>query len=83
MISCQCKEWATDDSATDLLGNGHHHKCAHFIPTIGAIELLGKLVEGIKWWASQEDGVPEELWDAYAKAVFVTTGTFPSIVEHS
>ena len=31
-------------------------------------DLLTKLVRGIEYWASQEDGLPDEIRDAYAQA---------------
>jgi hypothetical protein len=71
---CDCATWASESVQVDMLGNGHHHRCQHFKPDEGAMELLTQLVEGIEYWASQEDGVPEELWDAYARAVFITRG---------
>ena len=36
------------------------HRCA--------LELLSELLEGIDSWASDEDGVPDQLFKAYAKA---------------
>jgi len=75
---CPCIDWAVTDGQAALLGNGHNPTCEHFKPTVRAVELLEKLTAGIKWWADQEDGVPEELWDAYAEAVFVTTGRIVS-----
>jgi hypothetical protein len=77
LFKCDCRTWATcgsSDHQASLLGNGHHPTCPHFVPTVRAIHLLSELVKGIKWWADQEDGVPDELWDAYREAAFVTTG---------
>jgi hypothetical protein len=73
-MTCECQTWGNDQLQRTMLGNGHHWKCARFVPDIGALDLLGKLIDGIDFWASQEDGVPEELWDAYAKAVFIVRG---------
>lgn len=76
-----CRGWATDDVRADLLGNGHHHRCEHYQPNIGAVALLGELVNGIDSWASHEDGVPEELWDAYSNAHFIARGSLPKGME--
>lgn len=75
---CECKTWGTDDAMADLLGNGHHHNCKDFVPTVGAVEIIRQLVAGIDYWASQEDGVPDELWAAYRNACFVVKGKFPA-----
>lgn len=71
---CECRTWAGEAMTAMMLGNGHHPNCQHYKPHVGAVALLAKLVDGIKWWADQEDGVPEELWDAYAEATFVAKG---------
>lgn len=74
MIECDCKDWAVSDMQALMLGNGHNPNCERFVSGAGAVALLKELVEGIKFWASQEDGVPEELWEAYKKAVFIVSG---------
>jgi hypothetical protein len=76
-MKCDCRDWASEDIRRRMLGNGHHEHCKHFKPGVGAIALLGKLVDGIKWWADQEDGIPEELWDAYSQACFISKGYMP------
>lgn len=77
-MTCECLSWASDQPMLSMLGNGHHQECQHYVPNVGAIELINQLVDGIKWWADQEDGVPDELWEAYKKAVFITRGTMLS-----
>lgn len=57
-----------------LMGNGHNPACPKFVSAVGGIDVIKRLVEGIRWWASQEDGVPEELWDAFKQAVFIVEG---------
>jgi hypothetical protein len=76
MVDCECKHWATLDGAAQFLGNGHNPRCLHFVGGVGGMELLRDLVKGIRWWAAQEGGVPDELWEAYRKAVFITEGRF-------
>lgn len=76
-MNCECASFACvgDDMLKSSVNNGHHPQCEHFrYDSSGAAALLKQLTEGIKWWADQEDGVPEELWEAYARAVFITTG---------
>ncbi len=79
MTDCDCKLWGTDRPVADLLGNGHHHNCGYFVPDVGAVQLLRELVAGIKEWGAQEDGIPEWLWDAYARAVFITEGRMATL----
>lgn len=74
MLDCECKTWAVSDATATLLGNGHHQNCYAFAPDVGAMALLRELVRGIRWWAAQEDGVPDEVWEAYKKAVWITEG---------
>lgn len=75
-MKCECADWA-GDVRQRMLGNGHHERCEHFRPNEGAAALLARLVEGIKWWGSQEDGVPDELWEPYCQAHFIATGKWP------
>lgn len=37
-------------------------------PKNAARALILKLVKGIEDWASQEDGIPDDLWETYAHA---------------
>lgn len=69
-----CQYWAVTDHHAMNLGNGHNPTCPHYVPNVGAVQILTDLVAGIKFWASQEDGVPDEVWEAYKKAVFITEG---------
>ena len=48
---------------------GHHETCDRRPDLFDAsAELIRALVRGIEDWASQEDGIPDDLWDAYSKA---------------
>lgn len=67
-MKCGCQTWGCDDLTSSMLGNGHHPRCDAFRPNVRALDLLGRLVKGIEFWASQEDGVIDEVWDAYAEA---------------
>jgi len=74
MVECECTTWAFEDVRAMMLGNGHNPRCELFESGAGAMSLLAELAEGIKWWAEQEDGVPDELWEPYKRAVYITTG---------
>ena len=66
--ACECLHWANHDLGQMIL-TGHHSECPKSPTGMAATrELLTKLVRGIEHWASQEDGVPDEIWDAYAQA---------------
>lgn len=77
-MQCECLSWANDDFYTTVFGNGHHYRCEQFRPNEGAIKMLQDLIKGIRYWASQEDGVPDELWEAYSRACFLVEGKMPS-----
>lgn len=65
---CECLHWANHDLGRMIL-TGHHANCPKSPSVMDAArELLTKLVRGIEYWASQEDGIPNEIWDAYAQA---------------
>jgi hypothetical protein len=40
--------------------------------------LIRALLRGIEEWASQEDGIPDDLWETYAKAKAVIGETVNS-----
>ena len=66
--ACECLRWVVHDLGQMIL-TGHHVNCPKSPAVMDAArELLTKLVRGIEYWASQEDGVPDEIWDAYAQA---------------
>lgn len=71
---CDCRTWAVTDHQKQQLGNGHNPACLHFVPEVNAIQLIKKMIVGIRWWGEQEDGIPEELWDAYKEAVWIVEG---------
>jgi hypothetical protein len=67
-MKCDCQWWGRSDLASEALGNGHHVQCNAFKPNVRALDLLDRLVKGIEFWGSQEDGIIDEVWDAYAEA---------------
>lgn len=64
-MDCVCKNWARDRIV--VLTN-HHPKCAHYNPEQDAKEIVAKLVDGIEAWATDEDGVHPDCWEAYLNA---------------
>ena len=61
---CECIRWAR---AQKLLTE-HHPRCPRYDPEGDAREVIKALVKGIDAWASDEDGVHDDCWDAYANA---------------
>jgi len=76
-MECECMEWGVEHLTDVFLGNGHHLKCEHFRPNVGALKLLRELLAGIDHWADRRGGVPEELWEAYKQAYFICRSAFP------
>jgi len=68
MDQCKCLRMTSHNLGVVIL-TGHHESCPHSPGVLNAsADLIRSLVRGIEGWASQEDGIPDELWDAYAKA---------------
>ena len=75
MDQCECLHHATRNLGIVML-TGHHEACDRRPDLFDAsAELIRALVRGIEEWASQEDGIPDDLWDAYAKAKAVIGDT--------
>ena len=64
MIDCECKNWCSDGS---LPLTTHHKKCEHYNPVKDLMEAMAALIKGIECWASDEDGVHPECFDAYKR----------------
>jgi hypothetical protein len=73
-MACDCLTWAHEDPTSALLGNGHHVRCEHFKPNVGALDLLRDLLKGIRAWGAEEDGVSELVWEPYRRAAFIVEG---------
>jgi hypothetical protein len=68
---CQCAFWANHDLPFTVL-TGHHPECRKGPDAMTAAkDLLRTLTKGMEFWAAQEDGIPEEIWEAYARAKMV------------
>lgn len=68
MEECECKTWARGPMFRDGVWYTHHPKCPNHDPEAELKTLISDLVCGIEAWAYDEDGVPEDCWDAYCSA---------------
>jgi hypothetical protein len=64
---CECATWGRDNQSAALILS-HHTACPNYSPELEVRELLQNLLDGIEAWASDEDGVHPDCWDAYVKA---------------
>ena len=71
---CECIKWARTDHRFE-----HHKNCPKYNPAKEWEELCSELLEGMKLWASDEDGVHYHAWEAYKKAMFMCKGLIPTI----
>jgi len=69
--TCKCQDWC-DASYHDRkirILTGHHPTCRCVgEPLDAAFDLISRLVVGIEAWAADEDGVHDEVWEAYRQA---------------
>lgn len=70
-FACECHSWARSGDDM-LLFLSHHPKCEHASPTRDVRSLLDRLIAGIEAWASDEDGVHPDCWEAYRDACAAT-----------
>ncbi len=70
-----CENWASNGMLPLL---SHHSKCPNYNPTSELIKIVTDLLKGIESWASGEDGIPDECFDAYKRAK-VAMGQFDVI----
>ncbi len=72
-LECNCQLWARD--GTELIETFHHKNCEKYDPNPEIRELLLRVLDGIESWASDEDGVHYDCWQAYKDAC-VMVGQF-------
>lgn len=66
--NCECRHWASD--CLFLNTAEHLPSCPKYSYKKEMAEittLLREIKKGIDFWASEEDGIPEELWGTYRK----------------
>jgi hypothetical protein len=67
MTDCECVHWASVRNDIRLL-TGHHESCPNLPdPVRVAKDLIRDLIRGIEAWAADEDGVHDEVWEAYKR----------------
>lgn len=67
VMPCDCATWGRDNLGA-ILHLEHHPNCERYRPEPEIRDLLQRLIDGIESWASDEDGVHPDCWDAYVKA---------------
>lgn len=64
-MGCECRNWARTNQ---LLFTNHHRNCPKYDPEGESKEIIGALLAGILSWASDEDGVHPDCWEAFKNA---------------
>lgn len=67
LLGCDCQTFARTGHEHGLFLN-HHPMCHRYSPEADCRELIINLIRGIEGWASDEDGVHPDCWDAYERA---------------
>lgn len=74
---CECWDWCNDGThrREEMLA-GHHYRCPQFESEFRrrALVLIERLRDAMRDWGNEEDGIPEEAWDAWAIANAVING---------
>lgn len=76
-LDCVCNTWARSDQK---MVTKHHKACHLYDPEGDAMEIIEALIEGIDYWASDEDGVHYKCWDAYVAAM-ISVGRKPPNID--
>lgn len=63
---CECAHWPR--AGNFRLFTKHHIDCEKYNPIAEVREVLTRLIRGMECWASDEDGIHPEAWEAYADA---------------
>lgn len=72
---CECKQWARTGQKFWTL---HHSSCPKYDPEGDACLVIGKLLQVMRDWGSEEDGIPDFACDAYdIAAISVGQNTLP------
>jgi hypothetical protein len=65
MEKCECVQWAR---TSGKVFTKHHRECTLYDPEGDAREIIAGLLDGMRRWARDEDGVHPEACDAYNRA---------------
>jgi hypothetical protein len=69
---CECATWC-DVNVQHRLLTGHSQYCVHSPKALDcALKLIKELVEGIREWGCEDDGVPYDLAKAYRRGAILT-----------
>lgn len=63
--NCECKQWNHIDQK---FLTRHHKHCPHYDPENDAAEIISSLLQTMRAWGAEEDGIPEFAYDVYNKA---------------
>lgn len=64
---CECQTWARDGQK---FITKHSKMCYYYDPEGDARKLIDDLLDGMNAWASDEDGIHPDAWQAYKRASF-------------
>ena len=79
VMPCECATWGRDNHGATLHLE-HHPNCERYRPEPEIRQLLLRLIDGIETWASDEDGVHPDCWEAY-KAACSSVGQWDRVKE--
>lgn len=69
---CECKTWGSSDVRRRMWGNGHHESCHRYNPVEGIYNACAAMVKALEEWGANEDGIPQEVWEAYRAGIRMT-----------
>ena len=73
---CECKDWETENTMITLV-TGHStfcNNCTRELVFTSMTKIISELCNKMMIWGLQEDGIPEEAFDLYKRAVYISTG---------
>jgi hypothetical protein len=65
MSMCECVTWAREFTGPFL--TDHHPNCPEFDMAKDAAGIIRDLVHAMEAWGHEEDGIPDDCWEAYVK----------------
>jgi len=63
---CECRNWCSDGR---LPRTSHHYQCKHYNLAQDSLFMVRELTEAMEKWSADCDGMPNEAWEAYKKAL--------------
>ena len=71
---CECMNWARAERPHGVETN-HHYRCKYYDPVGEAKAIIIRLTQSMELWASDEDGIHHDAWEAYKEGLFFTMQT--------